>query len=636
MKLIVLLLLLYGTSMPLMAGAQAALHPEVKVLQGFLGNSREFDRVNKEVTRISNHRELMRQQWQKKFDDIDLEKQVSGRVWYACALLGFGEGCPAETHYIDQHRARELLAEALALIEKSEAGERRFGGNRRKHTCRDLRGASLDDRTYCYWTPAVLKERIKWIDRLPDQTARLEAARECVLNGCTEGEFSVTHPDLPQRLLKAGIALESNTALRRSLPQAAEWYALAAERGHAGAAYLLAVIYASGYTGPMDMELAEAFAAQAHANAMAADTDEKKAVVYGQARDYAGSRTTLGHIRDTFVTFERVRDYQKFVSARVGSSFLAQVSKLEALHQQGALSAEEMHAVGLAIGAMRDANGHRLLDESMVWHVRAADKGHRAAAQLAFRDYPARPSQTPEEWRARYDFGERIAEKFLAWNLDARHAARTRANANHFHGQHALNIDAPDRGREFFKRRLYWTDRAIALGDREQTIWLAQQLFKGPSPGYTELLRPDRERAAVLAEKIAAVEPLSGHPMHDPVEDIILAVRQPERIPDVMEKRRLRDESLARQRQAHRDREAQQAREKMEREVTARVARIVAEAREKEEARLRNLPPPPAPAVWNSTYTPGPTIPYRQPASMGGGYFWEGGKLHRPDGRQVR
>ncbi|MFN3587239.1 MAG: hypothetical protein ACK4UT_07030, partial [Moraxellaceae bacterium] len=380
MKPIILLLLLSAAGLPLVAGAQAALHPDVKVLQGFLGNAREFERVNKEVTRISNHRELMRQQWQKKFDDIDLVKQVSGRVWYACALLGFGEGCPAETHYIDQHRARELLADALALLEKRE---KNFGASLRKHTCRDLRGASLDDRTYCYWTRAVLKERIKWIDRLPDQTARLEAARECVLNGCTEGEFAVTHPDLPQRLLKAGIALESNTALRRSLPQAAEWYALAAERGHAGAAYLLAVIYASGYMGPMDMELAEAFAEQAHANAMAADTDEKKAVVYGQARDYAGSRTTLGQIRDTFVTFERVRDYRKFVSARVGSSFLAQIAKLEALHTQGALSPNDMHAIGLAIGAMRDANGHRLLNESMTWHVRAADKGHQASAQIA-------------------------------------------------------------------------------------------------------------------------------------------------------------------------------------------------------------------------------------------------------------
>lgn len=633
MKPIILLLLLCGAGLPLMASSQVALHPEVKVLQGFLGNAREFDRVNKEVTRISNHRELMRQQWQKKFDDIDLVKQVSGRVWYACALLGFGEGCPAETHYIDQHRARELLADALALLEKRE---KNFGASLRKHTCRDLRGASLDDRTYCYWTRAVLKERIKWIDRLPDQTARLEAARECVLNGCTEGEFAVTHPDLPQRLLKAGIALESNTALRRSLPQAAEWYALAAERGHAGAAYLLAVIYASGYMGPMDMELAEAFAEQAHANAMAADTDEKKAVVYGQARDYAGSRTTLGQIRDTFVTFERVRDYQKFVSARVGSSFLAQVAKLEALHTQGALSPNDMHSIGLAIGAMRDANGRRLLNESMTWHVRAADKGHQASAQIAFRDYPALPSQTPEEWRARYDFAERTAEKFLAWNLDARLAAGMRANANHFHGQHALKTDAPDKGREFFTRRLYWTDKAVALGDREQTLWLAQQLFNGPLPGYTELLRPDRERAAVLAEKIAAVEPLSGHPVHDPVEDIILAVRQPERIPEVMEKRRLRDASLALQRQAHRDREAQQAREKMEREVTARVERLNAEYRKQEEARLRNLPPPPAPAVWNSTYTPGPTIPYRQPASMGGGFFWEGGKLHRPDGRLAR
>jgi len=120
MKPIILLLLLCGAGLPLMAGAQAALHPDVNVLQGFLGNAREFDRVNKEVTRISNHREQMRQQWQKKFDDIDLVKQVSGRVWYACALLGFGEGCPAETHYIDQHRARELLADTLALLEKRE------------------------------------------------------------------------------------------------------------------------------------------------------------------------------------------------------------------------------------------------------------------------------------------------------------------------------------------------------------------------------------------------------------------------------------------------------------------------------------------------------------------------------------
>jgi hypothetical protein len=638
MKQAIALALLIASSLAF-ATAPGTPHPEVKALQGFLSHSRDFDKVNKEVTRISNHRELMRQQWQKTIGETDLVKQVSASVWYACALLShdarLDTACQGDMHYIDEHRARELLANALARIEQRE---KNFGSSLRKSTCRDLRGASLDDRTFCHWKPAVLKDLIKRIDSLPDQTARLAAARECVLNECTDGEFSVSHPDLPHRLLKAGIGMENNSAVRRSLPQAAEWYALAAERGHAGAAYLLAVMQASGYMGQMDMELAEAFAELAHANAMAADTDEKKAVAYGQARDYAGSRTTLGQVRDTFVTFERVRDYQRFVSARVGSNFLAQVGKLESLHKQGVLSPDDMHAVGLAIGAMRDATGHRLLDESLAWHVRAADRDHRASAQLAFRDYPARASLTPEEWRARYDFGERTAEKFLAWNLDARHAARTRANANHFHGQHALNTEATDKGREFFKRRLYWTDKAIALGDREQTLWLAQQLFNGPSPGYTELIRPDRERAALLAEKIAAVEKLDGHPVHDPVEDIILAVRHPERIPDVMEKRRLRDASLALQRKAHRDREAQQAREKMEREVKARVDRLNAEQREREEARLRNLPPPPAPLDWSGfgNYTPGPSVPSRTPASMGGGFFWEGGKLHRPDGRQVR
>src|SRR5690606_34779665 len=130
----------------------------------------------------------------------------------------------------------------------------------------------------------------------------------------TDGEFSSTRADLARHLFNQGVALEAAPEVRRSLPQAMAWYDLAARQGHAGAAYLLAVIHASGYLGTWDMDAAQIYAIHANTLALQMKTDQQIALGFGRPQDY--SRTRVGASQSTFsssdVKFENVRDYHEF------------------------------------------------------------------------------------------------------------------------------------------------------------------------------------------------------------------------------------------------------------------------------------------------------------------------------------
>lgn len=576
------------------SAAAPTLHPEVEKLKSISATSRSYYVVANRVRPIIEQRLAQRREWIEAIEGNDTKAKVTGYVRYACALLDRGTRIktPCQEprsfdpiHYVDEYRARALFAEALAFVEGREKSQGSFYKKYRKNQCKFI-NPSVG--TYCAWTSKVLKRTIKQLDRLQDTSARLAEARACIESECTEGEFATDKPDLGKRLFQQGVALESSEQLKRSLPQAMEWYDLAARRGHAGAAYLLAVIHASGFLGPWDMDKAQVYAIHANTLATAMQTEQQRALGFGRSVDYRLTRVALEtNDRNNAVTFERVRDFHSFLRySTTGAEFTAQMNKLEQLYKQNALSADDLNAISESMAGLSDAEGKPLDAVANQWAVRAADGGHRAAAQRAYTYHATRKTSDPHEWRSHYDLAERLGEKLVKWNFNADYVIRARVARNHQYGSERLDA-APNEARAFFERRLYWTKLAIARQDWTEMRWHARQLWHGPDAGYAGLITANKAQGLALAEQVAAMQQERKLGVSEDMEDIILAERAPERIPEVLEQRRKRAEHWARLRE-------QEEREKREKEVAALAAKLEREKeeeRKREEERLRSLPP---------------------------------------------
>src|SRR5690606_29958281 len=218
------------------------------------------------------------------------------------------------------------------------------------------------------------------------------------------------------------------------------------------------------------------------------------------------------------------------------------------------------------------------------WAVRAADSGHRAAAQRAYTYHATRKTSDPQEWRSHYDLAERLGEKLVKWNFNADYVIRARVARNHQYGSERLD-SSPDEARAFFERRLYWTKLAVARKDWTEMRWHARQLWHGPDAGYAGLITANKPQGLALAEQVSAMQLERKLGVSEDMEDIILAERAPERIPEVLEQRRKRAELWAKMRE-------KEEREKREKEVAALAAKLERkkeEERKREEERLRSL-----------------------------------------------
>ena len=587
------LLFIASLTAPVAATATSnALHPDVEALKAMTAESRSYYSVINQIRPIVEKRFAQQRQWLDDMESNDTNKKVSAYIRYACAMLHHSTRakteCPsvgpqAPVHAVDEHRARTLFAEAMEYLEERKKKQGSFYKSYQKSQCRYVATP------YCQWSPKTFKTTIKLIDRLEDRSARLAAAQACIATQCTDGEFSSTRADLARHLFNQGVALEAAPEVRRSLPQAMAWYDLAAQQGHAGAAYLLAVIHASGYLGTWDMDAAQIYAIHANTLALQMKTDQQIALGFGRPQDYSRTRVALS--QNTFassaVKIENVSDYHEFVRyTTTGAEFIAQMNKHEQLYKQNALSAEDLNAISENMAGLSGADGKPLDAVANLWAVRAADSGHRAAAQRAYTYHATRKTGDPQEWRSHYDLAERLGEKLVKWNFSADHVIRDRVARNHRYGSERLET-SPDDARAFFERRLYWTNQAVARKDSTEMRWLARQLWHGPDAGYAGLITVNKPQGLALAEQVAAMQQERKFGLSEDMEDIILAERAPERIPEVMEQRRKRAEHQARLREE----EERKKREKAAAELAARLEREKEEERKREEERLRNLPP---------------------------------------------
>src|SRR5690606_13871391 len=436
--------------------ANAALHPDVEALKAMTAESRSYYSVINQIRPIVEKRFAQQRQWLDDMESNDTNKKVSAYIRYACAMLHHSTRakteCPsvgpqAPVHAVDEHRARVLFAEAMEYLEERKKKQGSFYKSYQKSQCRYVATP------YCQWSKKTFKTTIKLIDRLEDRSARLADAQTCIATQCTDGEFSSTRNDLARHLFNQGVALEAAPEVRRSLPQAMAWYDLAARQGHAGAAYLLAVMHASGYLGAWDIDAAQVYAIHANTLALQMKTDQQMALGFGRPQDYSRTRVALSQntSASSAVKCENVRDHHKFVRYTTTSAeFTAQMNKLEQLYKQNALSADDLNAISESMAGLSDADGKPLDAVANQWAVRAADHGHRSAAFRAFTYHATLNPSDPQAWRSHYDLAERLGEKLVKWNFNADHVIRDRVARNHRYGSERLET-SPGDARAFFE-----------------------------------------------------------------------------------------------------------------------------------------------------------------------------------------